>query len=300
MRKTLLAGLILFVSLALQAQDEGTIVKRDRIARDKNIFLGLGPSFTLGKNIGDYSAGFSLELGFTKRVNRIFSVGPSLSFVQFDYDPAVTEVGNKNTFIGGPYLDQSVGAYYYEGLYFDLKGGDISLISLTANLKLNAVPIKDNTKFSFYVFAKPFIAYSMRSEVTGTAYYLTNYGDIEDSDEWADGIEDVFEWKAGSPYVKQTYDVDVSQDMKEENKVTGGIFIGPGIELFPAKPFTAFFQVAVGYTLPITYVSTEYYNKEGSQNDLSTMVTSGDIEKYPMLKKGFPSIGVQFGVSYNF
>lgn len=301
MIKTLcLSGLILLVSLAASAQDEGTIVKRDRIDRDKSIFLGLGPSFTLGKNIGDYSAGFSLELGFTKRVNRILSVGPSLSFVQFNYDPAVTDVGNKNTFIGGPYTDPANGFSYYEGLYIDLSGGDISLLSLAANLKLNAVPIKDNTKFSFYVFAKPFVAYSMRSEVVGEAYYLTNYGDIEDPDEWADGIQDIFDWTAGNRYVKDTYNVDVSQDMKEENKVTGGIFIGPGIELFPTKPFTAFFQVAVGYTLPITYVSTEYYNKEGSQNNLNTIVTNGDIEKYPMLKKGFPSIGVQFGASYNF
>ena len=152
MRKPLfLAGLIIFVSQVLSAQDEGTIVKRERIERDKGIYLLLGPSFTLGKNIGDYSVGFNLEAGFTKRLNRILSVGPSLSFVQFDYDPTVTEAGNKNTFIGGPFTDNT--GTYYEGLYIDFTGGDISLTSLAVNLKLNAVPIKDNTKFSFYVFA---------------------------------------------------------------------------------------------------------------------------------------------------
>ena len=297
MRKPLfLAGLIIFVSQALSAQDEGTIVKRERIERDKGIYLLLGPSFTLGKNIGDYSVGFNLEAGFTKRLNRILSVGPSLSFVQFDYDPTVTEAGNKNTFIGGPFTDNT--GTYYEGLYIDFTGGDISLTSLAVNLKLNAVPIKDNTKFSFYVFAKPFVAYSSRSEVEGKASYLVNYDDIENSGDWI--IYDEFDWTAGNTYVKNTYNIDVSQDMKEESKVTGGIYIGPGIELFPTRKFSAFIQVALGYTFPITYVSTEYYNKEGNKNNLQTMITSGDIEKYPMLKKGFPSIGVQFGASYNF
>jgi len=297
MRKSFfLAGLILIVSQALQAQDEGNIVKHDRIARDNGVFLSLGPSFTLGKNIGDYSAGFNIEVGYNKRVNRIFSVGPSLSFVQFNYDQEVTNIGSKNTFIGGPYSDQT--GTYYEALYIGLKGGDISLTSLAVDLKLNAVPIKDNTKFSFYVFAKPFVAQSTRSEVIGKGSYLRNYGDTEDSDDWE--IWDQFDWTAGNAYVKETYGVDVTQDMKKESKITGGIYIGPGIELFPTKPFSAFFQVALGYTFPITYVSTAYYNQEGSQNNLDTIYKSGDLNKYPMLKKGFPSIGLQFGASYNF
>src|SRR5689334_17524032 len=74
MRKTFfLAGFIMLVSQVLCAQDEGTIVKRERIERENSLYLLLGPSFTLGKNIGDYSAGFNFELGYTKRINRIFS-----------------------------------------------------------------------------------------------------------------------------------------------------------------------------------------------------------------------------------
>jgi hypothetical protein len=298
MRKSLfLAGLVLTFAYSLQAQDEGTIVKRERIARENSVYLALGPSFTLGKNIGDYSAGFNIEAGFTKRVNRVFSVGPSLSFVQFDYDPAVTEVGNKNTYIGGPYEDIN-DELYYAAFYVDLTGGDISLTSLAVNLKFNFVPIKDNTKFSFFFFAKPYVALSTRSEVVGEAYVLSNYGDIEDENDWY--IRDQFAWTAGSQYAQSKYGISVSQDLKKESKVTGGIYIGPGVELFPNSKFSAFLQVAIGYTFPITYVSTEYYNKEGSENDLDTIFENGDINKYPMLKKGFPSIGVQFGCSYNF
>ena len=292
-----LAFFLMVCSFVANAQDEGAIVKRERIAKDKGIFIAIGPSATLGKNIGDYSVGFNIEAGFLKRLNRVFSIGPSISYVKFNYDAEVTQVGSKNAYIGGPYQDQN-GFSFFEGLVFALDGGDISLLSAALNLKLNVIPVKDNSKFSVYGFAKPFISYSNRTEVTGTTTYATNYGDPQNTNDWF--IEDEFPWRAGSTYVKNTYGFDVSQDLKEESKVTGGIFIGPGIEFAPAKKLSGFFQIAVGYTFPISYISTEAYNTEGNQNNLDTFVDSGDIEKYPIQSKGFPSISFQLGASYNF
>lgn len=296
MRKSAGLAFLIFFTHTLFAQDEGTIVRRERISRDNGIFLNIGPSVTLGKNIGDYNTGFSIEAGALKRINRIISIGSSLSYVQFKYDADVTKAGDKNVFVGGPYSDDS--GTYYEGLYFDINGGNISLISLAANIKLNLIPITDHTRFSIYGFAKPFIASSSRSEVKGPATYLRNYGDSGDAADWQQW--DKFDWVAGSAYVKENYGLNVSQDLKAENKITGGIYVGPGIEVFPANSFSAFFQVAVGYTFPITYVSTESFNNSGNQNNLDTFVNSRNIEKYPMLKKGFPSIGFQLGASYNF
>ncbi len=298
MRKLIcLAGLITLFTHTLFAQDEGVITKRSRIERDKGIFVAIGPSFTLGKNIGDYSTGFNIEAGFQKRMNRVFSVGPSLSYVKFKYDAEITKKDYKYGFVGGPYYDDNDNPYY-QALFFDFKGGDISLLSLAANLKLNVIPIKDNSKFSFYGFAKPFVSYSTRTAVTGNALIRENVGDPNVSSDWYDA--DQFAWSPGSTYVKNTYDIDVSKDLKEESKVTGGIFVGPGIEFAPAKVISGFFQVAIGYTFPISYVSTEKYYVEGSENSLPNFITTGDIEKYPMLKKGFPSVSFQFGASYNF
>jgi len=297
MKFTCLAVFVMACTIISYAQDEGSIVKHERIEKSSNIFLAFGPSVTLGKNIGDYSAGFNIEGGFLKRVNRVFSIGPSISYVQFKYDTEVTQEGFKNAYIGGPYLDIN-GFSYYEGLYFSIEGGDISLLSAALNLKLNLIPVKDDSKLSIYGFAKPFISYSTRTEVGGPATYMVNYGDVSNGNDWEEA--DTFEWTAGSSYVKNTYGIDVSQDLKEESKVTGGIFIGPGIEIAPAKSITGFLQVAIGYTFPITYVSTEEYNTEGSQNDLDVLIQSGDIEKYPMKKAGFPSLSVQLGISYNF
>src|SRR5688500_1808551 len=279
-----LAGCLLLSAYALLAQDEGVINKRERIDRNKGIFLALGPSFTLGENIGDYSVGFNIEGGFLKRVNRVLSVGPSVSYLSFKYDPEKT--GLNNIFIGGPYED-NLGDTYHQGLYFDLSGGKLSLISLALNLKLNFIPVKDDSKVSVYAFAKPFISMATRQEVKGKGVLMNNYGDIESSQDWAESDRDNFDWVAGSTYVKQTYGIDVSDDLKKQTQVTGGIFLGPGVELFPAGKVSAFFQASIGYTFPVSYISTKVYeNSENYGNDLDVFLEN--IEDYPLTKKGFP------------
>ena len=79
--------------------------------------------------------------------------------------------------------------------------------------------------------------------------------------------------------------------LEETNEVTGGIFIGPGIEFMPTKSLSLFLQAVFGYTFPVTYISTESY--EPTIQDYVK-------EEFPMVKKGFPSVNIQFGLSFNF
>ena len=270
-------------ALSLSAQDEGAIVKRERIDKSKSVFLDLGISQTLGKNIGDYNIGFNVEAGFTKRLNRVLSIGPSISYQQFKYDPEKT--GINNIFVGGPYYEDNFA--YYLGAIIDFKGGDLNLTSLTLNLKFNFIPVKDNTVFSAYAFAKPFVTMVSRTEVKGIATIYENDGDINNSSDWylrTDVPPIPWEPNNGSG-------IPVSNKLKADTEVTGGIFVGPGVELFPGRTFSFFGQVAVGYTLPITFVSTKAYQGQ-DLDDLS--------EEFPMTKKGFPSWSLQFGASYNF
>jgi hypothetical protein len=291
MKRIVCFGFLLLNTYAITAQDEGVITKRERIDRSKSIFIGFGPSFTLGENIGDYSVGFNIEAGFVKRMNRVFSIGPSLSYLSFKYDPE--ETGFNNVFIGGPYQDTQ-GNQYHEGLYFDLQGGTLSLISLALNLKLNFIPVKDDTKISVYGFAKPFLTSATREAVTGEGTYLINYGDIESEADW-DYVED-FDWSAGAD---DFYGYQPSDDLGKQTQITGGIFIGPGIEFFPAGKVSGFFQASIGYTFPVSYISTKAYeNSENYGNDLDVFLEQ--IEDYPLTEEGFPSVNLQFGVSYNF
>jgi hypothetical protein len=290
---------ILFLSLVsiLHAQDEGAIVKKERLALNQGFFVGGGPSFTLSKDIGDYSTGLNFEVGYVKRVNRVLSIGPSISYISFKYDPAVTNEGFNNVFIGGPYSDGD-GGEFYQGLYVDFTGGDVSLVSAAFNLKINLIPVTDDSKFSIYAFAKPFVSYASRTEIKGKASLLSNYGDVNNSDDWT--VEDQFDWSAHSTYVSENYGIDISDDLKAESKVTGGVFIGPGIEFMPAKKISIFLQAAIGYTFPVSFINTKKYSNDVNLgNDLDVFVDDG-IEKYPSDSKGFSSVSVQAGLTFNF
>ncbi|HTE33045.1 MAG TPA: hypothetical protein VK666_21830 [Chryseolinea sp.] len=313
MRKFIcLAGLTLLFSHVLLAQDEGTIVKRERIDRSQGIFLGFGPSFTLGKNIGDYSTGLNLEAGFLKRLNRVFSIGPSLSYIKFKYDPAKTKAETAaDLYVGnteGTNIDLNGWHAKYDplglppdydwqyGYLLQLEGGDISLFSLALNLKINFIPITDKTKFSFYGFAKPFITSAKRDDVSGvgTRYVYEAYEDKKNTTTVADDVltyaadDNIWHpdgktdpWGPGTQFPA----------LNEETKISGGIFLGPGVEFMPAAPFSFFFQVSFGYTFPISYVSTESYPKT---------IDSYVNDEFPIVNKGFPSVNIQFGASLNF
>lgn len=293
-------GLILLLSTALSAQDEGVITKRERIERDNSIFLNFGPSFTLGKNIGDYSVGFSVEAGFQKRLNRILSIGPSISYMSFEYDPEVTNV-NRSAYVGTGDPNNWKTKYGFQSLSYDygylltLSGGNLSLTSLVLNLKLDFIPIKDNSKISIYGFAKPFVSVASRGEVTGSDVRYT-YEIYEDDNNTVDENDDLLHYNLddGEFYedgFTSKWGPDQYEALKSKTAITGGIFVGPGIELFPAKPFSFFLQAAFGYTFPVSYVSTESYD---------TTIESYVDENFPMTKKGFPSVNIQFGGSFNF
>lgn len=298
-------GVALFLvacSFILKAQDEGAIVKRERIDRDKSIFIGLGPSFTLGKNIGDYSIGFNVEAGFQKRLNRIFSIGPSISYLSFKYDPEVTNV-NRGAYVGVGDPNDWKTKYgftslnYQYGYVLTLTGGDLSLISLGVNLKLNFVPIKDGSKFSIYGFAKPFVTMASRKEVNGSDLRYT-YEIYEEGALTATESDDLLYWdnlNDDTWYQDEDYQgkwgPDLYEALESDTEITGGIFIGPGIEIMPTNAVSFFVQAAFGYTFPITYVGTETYK---------TTIESYVDKNFPMTKKGFPSVNLQFGVSFNF
>ena len=288
-------------TLSVHAQDEGTIVKRERIDRKHGIFFQFGPSLTLGKNIGDYSGGYNIELGYYKRVNRVLSIGPSISYMEFAYDPEVTSVEGGDAYLGlgdpnkwGEKYALNNYQYYY-GFVLALEGGDLSLTSISVNLKFNVIPIMASTKLSVYGFVKPFITFASRGAVTGFEERYT-YEVYEDDMGTSTDNDDLLYYNLGDGefypdghsgnWGPETYEA-----LKESNEVTGGIFVGPGIELFPNKRLSYNLQAAFGYTFPLTFVSTRSYE--------STVESYLD-EEFPMIKKGFPSINIQLGLSYNF
>lgn len=268
MRKVLLV-LFSMIAINVLGQDEGAIVKKERIEYDNGIFVGGGVSIVPGSNLGDYTTGINFEAGYIKRMNRVFSIGGSISYLSFKYDPDVT--GNIVAGTGFP------SNFYYnaaqdQGILLKLSGGDVSLLTLAANFKLNFVPVKDNSTISVYAFAKPFIASATVSELTGYGEYY-----------YFDGTD----WLADP-----SSDIDASDGLVYESKssITGGVFIGPGIEINPAKPISIFLQASFGYTFPLDVVSTLSY-----PNSINDLVGTN----FPMKNLGFSSINFSAGVSFN-
>lgn len=251
------------------AQDEGSVIKRERIERDKSIFVGAGISVVGGSNFGDYSNGINFEAGYTKRLNRILSIGGSLSYLKFAYDPSILEKTPTGKDIPNyVYYDKTITDLnnVNDIWILSINGGDVSMLSLAGTIKLNFVPVKDNSVVSVYGFAKPFVSMASVSKATGKleAYQYT-------TDWFANPNEDL----AGD---------------YEDNSFTGGIFIGPGIEFFPAKKVSFFAQASFGYTFPIKVISTRSYG-----NDIYRDV----VDDFPLKASSFTSINFAAGISFN-
>lgn len=274
----ILLGLVLITSFSVIAQDEGNVEVKDRFERDKTVYFSLGPAFTLGKNLGDYSTGFNFESGFLKRANRLLSWGPSLSYLGFSYDEAKTYPNYYD-----PQNDYA--------LVLTQTGGDVNILSLGLNIKLNFIPVSDNTVFSVYGIVNPFVSYVNRTEVVETA---KQYYDEDGDGVYADFLGTVV--YSGAQYPA----------LETDNKVSGGAHLGFGLEFMPAKKISLFAQATFSYTLPITYVATKTFLKDedkyvDSQN--TVYYDAGKslfLDEFPIVKKGFSAVSIKVGMAFNF
>jgi hypothetical protein len=279
MKKLVFLSCALFLlALDTRAQDEGSAVAKARFERDKSFYLSGGPSIVVGKNLGDYKNGINVEVGFAQRLNKVFSIGPNLSYINFKYDEEKTY----------PYyydVENDIAIEYFQ------EGGDISLISLGCNFKLNFIPVGDDTPLSIYGVANPFI-----SSMTRKAFkaYGDFYGDLD-----GDIVYD--DWLLSAEFTKD----DIPQ-LAKDSKITGGVLLGFGIEFAPTKPVSLFFQASFAYTMAIKYSATESFLKDEFSyvDGIGTIYYDADEtiyqEDFPIVNKGFSSLALKAGISFNF
>jgi hypothetical protein len=278
--KRIVASLIVLLTsfFAAQAQDEGDVVIKQRFERDKTVFVSFGPSFTLGKNLGDYSTGFNFEAGFLKRSNKLISWGPSISFLSFAYDESKTY------------------PYYYDvdndlALELAQEGGGISILSAGLNLKLSLIPVSDETLLSVYGIVNPFVSFVSREEVTEN---VDIYRDTNN-----DGIYK--ESRTSVVYSAEDYEA-----LEADSKVSGGAHLGVGVEFRPAKMFSFFGQATFSYTLPVSYIATESFLKEEDKYvdaDDTVYYDASEtlyLDEFPIVKKGFSALSIKVGMAFNF
>lgn len=280
--KNILLTLMLFIfCLPAFAQDEGEAVAKARFERNKSLYIGGGLALPFGGKLEEYGNGVSFEGGFLSRLNKVLSVGGNISYLSMKYDQ-----------------DKTYPFYYnvdYDyAIELELEGGDVTMLSAGFVLKVNFIPVSDNSVISIYGIANPFIAQSKRSEMKGRGYF---YEDLDDDVIYTDPVAGLFpdEWDASGFPV-----------LKEETKITGGMQVGFGVEFMPVKPVSFFVQATVSYTGNITYVSTNDFLSKADQyvDGNGTIYYDADSTYYnpnfPILKSGFPALSVKAGLSFNF
>jgi hypothetical protein len=279
MKRVLCLALLLTSVLTKSfAQDEGTAVAQARFERDKSVYFGGGVSLPFGDNLGDYSIGLNFEGGFLKRLNKIMSLGGSVSYLNFKYDSDKTY----------PYYYDVDNDYAIEAT---LTGGDVSLLSVGFSLKINFVPVSDNTVFSLYAIGTPFISFVNRKECVQAGDF---YEDLD-----LDGV--YTDYAFSDEYLAEDYPA-----LAKESKTTGGLHVGIGFEINPVKKVSIFGQATLSYTLPISYVATNSFLKEEDEyvdaNDRIYYDASESfyLDEFPIKENGFTALSFKFGVSFNF
>jgi len=305
-RVSLIFAHLVMLAIPTFSQEEGPAVARSRFDKPNTIIIGGGLSLTLGQNVGDYSKGFNLEVGFQHRLNKLVSIGGFLSQSKFNYDPSKspTSPQAQDLFTGDESDLQisSTASQTYRDLYIvpadytfrhgyqlSFGGGDLSLTSIGGNIRFDLIPYSEKVPVSVYVLARPYLTLANRTEVYGTAtrYLYQAYVDPENGlelntndDTWyPDGYFE--EWG-----VQGGFDA-----LKAKTNVTAGLQVGPGIEIRPSSSVSIFAQALIGYTLPVSFISTVSFERS----------LAGYRDKsFPVVSEGFPSIGIQAGVGFNF
>jgi len=296
--------LSIFTTVFVRAQDEGPAVAKSRFERPNSVSVTGGIARTFGKNVGDYSKGMTAEVGYLRRLNKLVSIGGFVSVTRFGYDPAKTPTSpSDNDLFKGFDTDlriTSTAATTYRDTYtidanydfphgyqLSLSGGDVSLMVVGLDLKLNLIPVSDRIPISVYVHAKPFVGSAKRDDVSGSGQQYLYEARVSGGN---------FEYNLGdgkwykSAY-SETWDSDGYPALGAVNSFTGGLMVGPGVEFNPSQALSFFAQATFGYTLPVSFVSTGSFPRTTASYVNPT---------FPVIKNGFPSLSLQAGVSFNF
>lgn len=273
---------ILFILLttfhAVRAQDEGTITKKVRVTRGKSVYFFAGPSFRFGNNDGDYSGGLNLEAGYLVRLNRIVSIGPSLSFSKFSYDESISDsFGNEDA------TGNNIFADIYPVKIVYMKGGNLTHFSAGFDVKIDFIPMADSRKFNVYGLAKPFLLLSSRTAVSATVEPWDRLDYDTPQSEWNyTGPPDEFLDSETVGYSR----------WGAETEFSGGLNVGVGSEYSLPSGLSFLVQASFRMTLPITYVNTSAFDP--------SILTGFDHPDYPFVKEGFATLNISLGVSYRF
>ncbi|MBA4055775.1 MAG: hypothetical protein C0490_13750 [Marivirga sp.] len=279
---------IVFVALALlfiveqsTAQEEAVIAVKSRLEKSNSLHFNLGSANSLGQT--NYRGGTLVGLGYQKRINRIVSIGVSITYASYRTDYADYMTGKYKDARWGNNL-QPTNFYYTDSqaqyILVNLSGGNLNHVNISPVVKINFVPIMSNTLASFYGLVSPGLVVSTVGRVESNI----NFFDHPSIEEYKQVNNDSFESSAA------------------QTKLTGGISISAGVEFFPTSLFSFYIQTGLGYSFPVPFVDTALYQKRVLEKDEFNPFDDYPLSAdYPISHdKGFTTWNFQLGITYNF
>ncbi len=253
--------------LNTQAQDTGPAQAMQRFSYPHFSFLSAGP--IIGSS-GDYKKGFQLELGYGKRLNKVIYIQGCISYQKLTndytgYDFYVSETDEPTAFPPGTIDNEVPYDPYDDSFEVGLRGGDLSMFTLSGVLRVNLIPYSESAKVLVYGFIQPAIGVAVLSDIQKEVRLTIDYN----------------------------YDQITESTRASTSNFVSGISLGPGVEVLPTQKFSFFAQVAFGgyFGNDIVLDKTSYSNNTSSINN----------PNFPVKDSGaLVSISVKLGVQYNF
>lgn len=273
--------LVLCLSVAVTnafGQDEGAISRKSRTPVSKTFLISGGPSYRFLNNSGDYSSGITVDATISRRMNRVLSLGVSLSYSAFGYDEGISDsFGDPQAEGNNVFYEE--GGYQARVIYFD--GGALRMLSAGLNAKLNLVPFREN-KLLPYITLQALVMSANRTAITATSetYYYANIPP-EPVDLWVLSATEFLD--SGSPG---------RGHWASRSRLSGGGSFSAGAETVLSSKIGFFLQTSVTFTFPLSYINTSEFP--------ATLQDGYFNSEFPLVEKSFTSLNVTIGISYNF
>ncbi|QOI97697.1 MAG: hypothetical protein HRU69_09410 [Flammeovirgaceae bacterium] len=253
----------LIVYGTVSAQDAGPAEIQQRFERMHFSSFSIG---MVKGSTGDYGKGWQAEIGYGKRLNKLITLGASLTYQSLGntyngYDYYVSESDEPSAFPPGSTTD---GEPYDESIEVGIDGGTFSSFSFSGIIRMNLTPYSDNSKIVVFGFIKPSVGIGFLSAMTKEARLVVDF-----------------------EYVNTTY-----VDRESTSSFVAGVSVGPGMEFIPSKNLSVTAHVCFNSQFGDKIV----LDKSAFRPSTAT-ITNVD---FPVTSGALVSLSFTLGLQYNF
>lgn len=277
MRSAFLVMLHGLVSFQLCCQDEGPLELKPRFENAKSFAVTIGPEFRF-RSKADYSGGYFVSASYLKRLNRIITLGPAISFSRYAFDPSSTNSYEKKGVKGNNVFQDVLDIYTM--YVVALRGGDLTQLSIGFDVDLNLKPFNPDQKINLSLVVHPFSMVNHRSAISATTVTWVRNDPDDPPTLWNGG--DISREEGPQSVGRGLW--------ATQKEFSGGIQSGLKVMVDLPDNWSLHIQPQLRYTLPISHIKTASFQSVGGNENA----------RFPIVKERFSTISILVGISHHF